>query len=44
MKVTPDIICHELIGTEAEVSKCKNLNCRGISGRIINETRYTFTS
>jgi ribonuclease P protein subunit POP4 len=43
MKVTPDIICHELIGTEAEVSKCKNLNCRGISGRIINETRNTFT-
>jgi ribonuclease P protein subunit POP4 len=43
MKVTPDIICHELIGTEAKVSKCKNLNCRGISGRIVNETRNTFT-
>ena len=43
MKVTPDIIQYEFIGTEAEVSKSKHLGYVGISGKIIDETRNTFT-
>lgn len=43
MKVTPAIIQHEFIGTEAEVAKSKDPNYIGISGKIIDETRNTFT-
>jgi ribonuclease P protein subunit POP4 len=43
MKVTPDIIRAEFIGTEAEVSKSKHPSYVGISGKIIDETRNTIT-
>lgn len=43
MKVTPAIIQHEFIGTEAKVAKSKNPDYIGISGKIIDETRNTFT-
>jgi ribonuclease P protein subunit POP4 len=43
MKVTPDIIQYEFIGTEAKVSKSKHLGYVGISGKIIDETRNIFT-
>jgi len=43
MKITPDIIRYEFIGTEAKVAKSKNRDCIGLSGRIIDETRNTFT-
>lgn len=43
MKVTPDIIRYEFIGTEAKIAKSKNRDCRGIRGKIIDETRNTFT-
>jgi len=43
MKVTPAIIQHEFIGTEAEVAKSKDPNYIGLSGKIIDETRNTFT-
>jgi len=43
MKITPDIIRYEFIGTEAKVAKSKNRDCNGLSGRIIDETRNTFT-
>jgi ribonuclease P protein subunit POP4 len=43
MKVTPDIIRGEFIGTEAKVSKSKHSGYVGLSGRIIDETRNTFT-
>jgi ribonuclease P protein subunit POP4 len=43
MKITPEIIRHELIGTEAKVSKSKHIHCLGLSGKIVDETRNTFT-
>jgi ribonuclease P protein subunit POP4 len=43
VKVTPEIVCHELIGTEAKIAKSTNRDCMGISGKIIDETRNTFT-
>ncbi len=43
MKVTPDLIRYEFIGTEAKVSKSKHPSYVGISGKIIDETRNTFT-
>ncbi|MEM2537684.1 MAG: ribonuclease P protein component 1 [Candidatus Bathyarchaeia archaeon] len=43
MKVTPDIIRYEFIGTEAKVAKSTNPSCTGIKGKILDETRNTFT-
>jgi len=43
MKVTPDVIRYEFIGTEAKVSKSTNPGYVGISGKIIDETRNTLT-
>lgn len=43
MKVTPDIIRYEFIGTEAKISKSKHRGYVGVSGKIIDETRNTFT-
>jgi len=43
MKVTPDVLRYELIGTEARVSRSRHPGYVGISGKIIDETRNTFT-
>ncbi|MBS7647330.1 MAG: ribonuclease P protein component 1 [Candidatus Bathyarchaeia archaeon] len=43
MRVTPDIIRYEFIGTEAKVAKSTNPNYIGIQGRVIDETKNTFT-
>lgn len=43
MKVTPDIIRYEFIGTEVEVAKSKHHDYIGLSGKVIDETRNTFT-
>ncbi|MEM2105627.1 MAG: ribonuclease P protein subunit [Candidatus Bathyarchaeia archaeon] len=43
MKVTPDIIRCEFIGTKAKVAKSSNPSCVGLAGKVINETRNTFT-
>lgn len=43
MKVTPEIIRYEFIGTEAKVAKSSNQSCVGIKGKVIDETRNTFT-
>jgi ribonuclease P protein subunit POP4 len=43
MKITPEIICHELIGTEAKVGKSTNIGCVGSCGKIVDETKNTFT-
>jgi ribonuclease P protein subunit POP4 len=43
MKITPDVLRHEFIGTEAKISKSKHPGYVGISGKIIDETRNTFT-
>jgi len=43
MKVTPDIIRYEFIGTEGKVAKSTHSGYVGIRGKVINETRNTFT-
>ena len=43
MKVTAQIIRGEFIGTEAKIAKSKDPSCAGVSGRITDETRKTFT-
>jgi ribonuclease P protein subunit POP4 len=43
MNVTADIVRHELIGTHAKISKSTNGDCIGLSGKVIDETRNTFS-
>jgi ribonuclease P protein subunit POP4 len=43
MKVTPDIIRGEFIGTEGKITKSQHSGYVGISGEVINETKNTFT-
>ncbi|MCL2643339.1 MAG: ribonuclease P protein component 1 [Candidatus Bathyarchaeota archaeon] len=43
MKVTPDIIRYEFIGTAAQVAHSNNSSYLGLSGRVIGETKNTFT-
>jgi len=43
MKVTPDIIRHEFIGANAQVAKSLHEDYVGLTGRVIGETRNTFT-
>ena len=43
MKVSPSIVQNELIGLDIEVVKSPNSNLIGIAGRVVNETRNTFT-
>lgn len=42
MKITPNIIRYEFVGTEAKVAKSKHQGSVGISGKITDETRNTF--
>jgi ribonuclease P protein subunit POP4 len=43
MKVTPQIIRGEFIGTEGKVAKSRHPSYVGLSGEVINETKNTFT-
>lgn len=43
MKVTPDIIRSEFIGTRAQVIKSLHNDYLGLNGRVISETRNTLT-
>jgi len=43
MKVTPDIIRYEFIGTEGKVAKSPHGDYVGLGGRVIGETKNTFT-
>ncbi len=43
MKITPDIIRYEFIGTAAHVAQSNHSGYLGLSGRVIGETRNTFT-
>jgi ribonuclease P protein subunit POP4 len=43
MKVTSDVIRGEFIGTEAKVADSSHRGNIGISGKIVDETRNTFT-
>ena len=43
MTVTPSIVQHEFIGLEAKVVKSSNPDLVGITGKVVDETRNTFT-
>jgi ribonuclease P protein subunit POP4 len=43
MKITPDIIRGEFIGAEGKVAKSQHSDYLGLSGKVINETKNTFT-
>ena len=43
MKVTPDIIRHEFIGTEGKIAESPHAGYVGIRGEVIIETKNTFT-
>jgi ribonuclease P protein subunit POP4 len=42
MRVTPDVIRCEFIGTEAKVAKSSHRGNVGMFGKIVDETRNTF--
>jgi ribonuclease P protein subunit POP4 len=43
MKITPDIIRYEFIGTAAQIAYSNHNGYLGLSGRVIGETKNTFT-
>jgi len=43
MKVTPDVVRCEFIGTSVRVARSSHKGNIGISGRVVGETRKTFT-
>lgn len=43
MKVTPDVIRHEFIGSEGKIAKSVHAGYVGIQGEIVDETKNTFT-
>ena len=43
MKVTPDIINREFIGVQGIVANSPHLDYVGVGGKVIGETRNTFT-
>ena len=43
MKVTPEIIRGEFIGTEIKIAKSPHSGYLGLSGEVIKETKNTFT-
>lgn len=43
MKVTPDIIRYEFIGTESKIVKSPHAGYVGLRGTVIDETKNTFT-
>jgi ribonuclease P protein subunit POP4 len=43
MKVTPDIIRYEFIGTEGKVARSTHECYVGLGGKVVGETKNTFT-
>ena len=43
MNIGPNIVQHEFIGLAATVVKHPNLSVLGITGKVVDETRNTFT-
>ena len=43
MKVTPDIIRYEFIGTEGKVVRSPHEYYVGLGGKVVGETKNTFT-
>ena len=42
MKVTPDIIRYEFIGTKGIVAQSPNIDYMGVGGLVVSETKNTF--
>jgi ribonuclease P protein subunit POP4 len=42
MKITPDIIRYEFIGSKGVVAASPNMNLMGVGGLVVGETRNTF--
>ncbi len=43
MKITPDIIRYEFIGTQARIAQSAHLGYIGLAGQVIAETKNTLT-
>jgi len=43
MKVTPEIIRYEFIGTEGKVARSPHEGYVGLGGKVVSETKNTFT-
>ncbi len=43
MKVTPEIVRQEFIGIQAKITNSTHFGYSGVSGKIVDETRNTFT-
>jgi len=43
MKVTPDIIRYEFIGTKGVVAQSPNMDYLGVGGLVVGESKNTFT-
>ena len=43
MKITPNIIKHEFIGTFGTITKSNHSDYLGLSGRVVNETKNTIS-
>ena len=43
MKITPDIIRYEFIGTQARIAQSAHLGYIGLAGPVVAETRNTLT-
>jgi len=42
MRITPNVIRYEFIGTETEIKKSRHSGYVGIVGKVVDETRNTF--
>ena len=43
MKITPNILKAEFIGTQGTISQSNHTNYIGLSGKVVNETKNTFS-
>jgi len=43
MRITPDIVRYEFIGTKAKVTRSRHEDYAGIQGKVVGESRNTFT-
>jgi ribonuclease P protein subunit POP4 len=43
MKISPDIICREFIGTQARIVQSHHIGYLGLAGPVIAETKNTLT-
>jgi ribonuclease P protein subunit POP4 len=43
MKITPDIIRYEFIGTQTKIAQSSHIGYLGLAGPVVGETRNTLT-